>query len=93
MSDPPTAIVATNYDFTIGLVTAIREGGRSIPEDVAVFGFDCAEVCTMMKPPLPVVRQPEEEIGRVAAQYLIDRLSGYTGQFRHSRLRCRILEK
>lgn len=93
LPDPPTAIVATNYDFTIGLVTAIRECGNSIPEDVAVFGFDCADICTMMNPPLPVVMQPEEEIGRTAAQYLIDRLSGYTGQSRHTRLRCRILEK
>ena len=91
LPDPPTAIVATNYDFTIGLVTAIREKQLSIPEDMAVFGFDCAEICTMMNPPLPVVRQPEEEIGRTAAQYMIERLTGYNGESRHTRLRCKIL--
>ncbi len=93
LQDPPTAIVATNYDFTIGLVTAIREKGMSIPEDVTVFGFDCADICTMMNPPLPVVHQPEEEIGRIAAQYLIDRLGGFSGPPRHTRLKCRIVEK
>ena len=90
LPEPPTAIVATNYDFTIGLVTAIREKGLSIPKDMAVFGFDCAEICTMMNPPLPVVRQPEEEIGRIAAQYMIDRLSGFSGDPRHTRLKCRV---
>jgi DNA-binding LacI/PurR family transcriptional regulator len=91
LPEPPTAIVATNYDFTIGLVTAIREKGLTIPGDMAVFGFDCAEICTMMNPPLPVVRQPEEEIGRIAAQFLIDRLSGFTGDSRHTRLKCKVL--
>lgn len=91
LREPPTAIVATNYDFTIGLVTAIREKGLAIPGDMAVFGFDCADICTMMNPPLPVVRQPEEEIGRIAAQYMIDRLGGYSGEPRQTRLRCRIL--
>lgn len=93
LPDPPTAIVTTNYDFTIGMVTAIRERGGAIPKDVAVFGFDCADICSMMNPPLPVVHQPEEEIGRTAAGYLIERLSGYTGQPRHTRLKCRIVEK
>ena len=91
LPEPPTAIVATNYDFTIGLVTAIREKGLTIPGDMAVFGFDCAEICTMMNPPLPVVRQPEEEIGRIAAQFMIDRLSGFTGDARHTRLKCKVL--
>ena len=93
LQDPPTAIVATNHDFTIGLVTAARERGCSIPEDVDVFGFDCVEICTMMRPPLPVVQQPEEEIGRTAATYLIERMNGYSGEPRHTKLLCRIVEK
>ena len=93
LPDPPTAIVATNYDFTIGLVTAARERGGSIPEDIAVFGFDCVDICTMMNPPLPVVCQPEDSIGQTAATYLIERLGGYTGQARITRLKCRIVRK
>ena len=56
-----------------------------------IFGFDCVEVCTMMQPPLPVVHQPEVEIGRTAAQYLIDRLNGYTGEPRLTRLICNVV--
>lgn len=93
LPDPPTAIFATNYDFTIGLITSVRERGISIPDQIDIFGFDCVEICTMMNPPLPVVHQPEEEIGRTAAAYLIDRLSGYSGEPRHTKLKCRISRK
>lgn len=89
--DRPTAVVAANYDITIGLFTAVRDRGLRIPEDIDVFGFDCTQVCTMMKPPLPVVSQPEELLGRTAAQYLLDRLQGYSGEPRLTRLPCSLI--
>lgn len=87
----PTAVVTTNYDITIGFVTAARERGMVIPEDMDVFGFDCVDVCTMMKPPLPVVQQPEYLMGQTAAQYLIQRLEGYAGEKRLTRLKCSLV--
>ncbi len=87
----PTAIITTNYDITIGLITAARDMGLRIPEDIDIFGFDCVSVCSMMKPPLPVVFQPEQRIGQTAAQYLIDRLSGFCGDARVTRLKCSIV--
>ena len=89
----PTAIVSTNYDITVGLITAIRDLGLRIPEDVDVFGFDCVDVCTMMKPPLPVICQPEQEIGQTAAGYLLERMEGYTGPTRITRLGCNLIAK
>lgn len=91
LPEPPTAVFSTNYDITMGLVTAARERGLRIPEDLDIFGFDCANVCAMMKPPLPVVHQPEAEMGRLAAQYLIDRLNGFSGPSRVVQLECKIL--
>lgn len=90
LQDPPTAVFTTNYDFTIGLVTAARERGISIPEELDIFGFDCVQICTMMRPPLPVVHQPEEEIGQLAAGYMIQRLEGYTGPPRITKLKCKL---
>lgn len=90
LPDPPTAIFTTNYDITIGLVTAIRERGLHIPEDMDVFGFDCADLSTILRKPIPVVYQPEAEIGQTAAAYLLDRLGGYTGEGRITRLSCHI---
>ena len=91
LEERPTAVVSTNYDITIGLVTAVRVRGLRIPEDIDIVGFDCVEVCTMMKPPLPVVHQPEVLIGQTAAQYLIQRLEGYSGEPRLTRLKCELV--
>lgn len=91
LDSPPTAVLSTNYDFTIGLVTAARERGLHIPDDVDIFGFDCVDICTIIRPPIPVVHQPEQEIGQVAARYLIERLEGYNGPARVTRLRCTIV--
>ena len=87
----PTAIFATNYDITIGLITAAREKGIRIPEQLDIVGFDCPEVCGMMNPPMPVVHQPEAEIGQKAAHYLIERLSGFDGEARTTRLACTLV--
>lgn len=91
LSEPPTAIFCTNHDITMGVITAIREQGLAVPEDVAVLGYDCIDVCAAMTPRMPVVRQPEQEIGRTAAAYLIERLSGRTDPPRITRLKCSIV--
>lgn len=93
LEDRPTAVISTNYDITIGLVTAAREMGIRIPEQVDIVGFDCVEVCTMMDPPLPVIQQPEQLIGQTAANYLMERMDGYNGQPRVTRLQCSIVTK
>ena len=89
---PPTAIFSTNYDITVGLITAARERGVKIPDEVSVFGFDCAEICLMMTPPIPVVQQPEQELGRLAGMRLIERMSGSRDPARITRLPCRLIE-
>ncbi len=88
LENKPTAIVSTNYDITLGLVAAIHDKGLRIPEDIDVFGFDCVDICRMLKPPLPVVYQPEALMGQTAAQYLMQRLEGYSGPPRMTRLNC-----
>ena len=91
LPEPPTAVFASNYDITLGLLTAAREQGLHIPDDLDIFGFDCVRICSMMKPPLPVVHQPEQEIGTLAATYLVERLSGYTGKPRTTKLTCSLV--
>lgn len=88
LADPPTAIIATNYNITLGMITLLQERGLHFPTDIDAVGFDCVEVCTMMKPPLPVIYQPEAQLGQTAATYLMERLDGYNGQTRQTRLSC-----
>lgn len=93
LPDPPTAVITTNYNITLGLITALHDRGLHCPEDMDAVGFDCVEVCTMMKPPLPVISQPESQIGQTAAHYLIQRLEGYNGPVRQTRLPCSYVAK
>ena len=88
LADRPTAVFTTNHNITMGFLTAAREQGLRIPEDVDIFGFDCVEICSMLRPPIPVIHQPEAEIGALAANYLIQRLDGYTGEPRMTKLKC-----
>jgi LacI family transcriptional regulator len=89
----PTAVFTTNYNITLGFITAARERGIRIPEQIDVFGFDCVDICTMLNPPIPVIRQPEQEIGRTAAMYLIERMQGCTDEPRTTRLECNAVVK
>ena len=93
LSSLPTAVFTTNYNITLGFITAARERGVQIPEQMDVFGFDCVDICTMLKPPIPVVQQPEQMIGHTAADYLIERMQGCTDAPRTTRLECSIVSK
>ncbi len=93
LEDRPTAIISTNYDITVGLITAARELGVKVPAEVGIVGFDCVEVCTMMNPPLPVIHQPEQLIGQTAAGYLLERVAGSTAPSRVTRLECKLVVK
>jgi LacI family transcriptional regulator len=69
---PPTAIFASNDVSAFGVMEAARDRGVRIPQDLSVIGFDDLPQSTYMHPPLTTVRQPLEEMGRVAARLLLD---------------------
>ncbi|NHA66833.1 LacI family DNA-binding transcriptional regulator [Phycicoccus flavus] len=60
--------------MALGALGALRAGGRRVPEDVAVVGFDDASVAAVAAPPLTTVRQRTEVQGRLMAQLLLDGL-------------------
>jgi len=74
LNPPPTAVFVTNNLMTLGALQAIHELGVRIPSDIAVVGFDDMPWATALQPPLTVVAQPTYEVGRTAAQLLLDRL-------------------
>ncbi|MFF6776496.1 LacI family DNA-binding transcriptional regulator [Streptomyces sp. NPDC012637] len=70
LPEPPTAIFAGSDQQAMGVYEAARQGGLSIPRDLSVVGFDDLPMCEWLSPPLTTVRQPLEEMGRVAARTL-----------------------
>ena len=68
--DRPTAIFGFNDNIAIGVLRAARERGIRIPEDMSVVGFDDSEEAVLVTPPLTTVRQPLQEMGRMAVSLL-----------------------
>jgi DNA-binding LacI/PurR family transcriptional regulator len=59
-----TAVFAANDDMAIGLMRALAEAGRRVPQDVSVVGFDDVPVAAYVTPPLTTVRQPFDAVAR-----------------------------
>jgi LacI family transcriptional regulator len=75
LSNPPTALVAANNSMTIGVLHALRELGRQVPDDIALVAFDDFEWSDLFHPRLTVIAQPTAEIGAKAVQLLLARIA------------------
>ena len=71
LSDPPTAIFASNDEMAFGAMEAIRNRGLRIPDDISIVGFDDIPQAASVYPPLTTVRQPLADMGRVATRMLL----------------------
>ncbi len=72
LADPPTAIFASNDVSAFGVMEAVRDHGKRIPDDVSIVGFDDIPQAAQVNPPLTTVRQPLEQMGRQAARMLLE---------------------
>jgi len=71
-----TALFSFNDISAFGAIRALREAGLRVPEDVSVVGFDDIWEASYHIPPLTTIRQPLEEMGRLAASMLLERIQG-----------------
>ena len=70
----PDGVFVTN-DFIAAIVTrTFLERGIRVPQDIAVIGFNNDVIGKLIKPTLSTVNYPGKEMGKAAAQMLIDRL-------------------
>jgi LacI family transcriptional regulator len=70
------AVFASSDVMAIGAMKAIQDSGYSIPDDIAVGGFDDMPFAASSTPPLTSIYQPIGELGRLAVNGLIDLLEG-----------------
>ncbi|MEV8021911.1 LacI family DNA-binding transcriptional regulator [Streptomyces sp. NPDC086554] len=59
-----TAVFAANDQMALGLLRALHERGRKVPDDVSVIGFDDIPESGSFLPPLTTVHQDFAEVGR-----------------------------
>jgi LacI family transcriptional regulator len=71
----PTAIMAGGFPM-IGVMRAARTLGISIPQELSLISFGDTDFADLLSPPLTVVRWDNREIGRIAAEILVSRMSG-----------------
>ncbi|HEX2990952.1 MAG TPA: LacI family DNA-binding transcriptional regulator [Anaerolineales bacterium] len=75
MDPRPTAIFALNDLMALGALRAAAEAGCSVPEDLAVVGYDDLEISRFTNPPLTTIAQPKKEVGTRAVNLLVERMS------------------
>jgi LacI family transcriptional regulator len=71
----PTAIFTANGLTTQYALKALLDAGIRIPEDVALVAFDDFDMAEVLEPRVSVVRQPAQELGRIAANLLFEQLA------------------
>lgn len=68
----PEGIFASSDNIALGCHAAIIEAGLSMPDDIALVGFSDLPMAALMNPPLSSMAQPAFDMGRSAAELLID---------------------
>ena len=81
--DTDGIFVATDI-MAYGALNYLRDQGKKVPEDIRLVGFD--DISTSRLPKLTTVRQPMDQMGRLAAEWLIRILSGKKIHARHVRI-------
>ncbi|SFK28692.1 LacI family DNA-binding transcriptional regulator [Cellulomonas sp. KH9] len=82
--DPHVDGVFAGSDLmALGALRVLEAGGRRVPDDVSVVGFDDTVVARTCDPPLTSVRQPLRELGARAAELVLDTLDDPTAPAQH----------
>ncbi|WEV69869.1 LacI family DNA-binding transcriptional regulator [Bifidobacterium sp. ESL0775] len=80
--DRPDAVFALNILMVMGTYKALNDRGVRIGKDLSVISVDDFDWAPMLTPPLTVISQNMDEIGRQAARFVLDEITGdsMTGQ-------------
>ncbi|SEJ68372.1 LacI family DNA-binding transcriptional regulator [Demequina mangrovi] len=85
------AVFAGNDQMAIGLLSALRQRGLNVPEDVSVVGFDDIPEAGYLYPPLTTVRQDFEALGRQIMQKVLVALEEHDGETSDTPLPTRLV--
>jgi LacI family transcriptional regulator len=78
-----TAVFCANDLVALGVLQGLTQRGVRVPDDVAIVGYDDIEFAAAATVPLSSVRQPREQLGRTAAQLLLEELGDADHRHRH----------
>jgi LacI family transcriptional regulator len=78
LAQPPTAVFASDSVVALGVLKALRAADKRIPREVSLVTFDDADWTGVVAPAISVVAQPAQELGKCAAEILLERIAGAT---------------
>ncbi len=93
LRQPPTAIFSPNDLAAFGVMDAVREAGLRIPEDMSVIGFDDIPQASLTYPKLTSVRQPLQEMGRIAVKLLLEQIHQPDRATQHITLETQLVKR
>ncbi len=76
LEDKPEAVFVFNDEMALGAVKAVQDHGLSIPEDMAVVGFDNLKIASVFSPQITTIDQPKYKIGQKATNLLLTLMKG-----------------
>src|SRR5690606_21165536 len=77
MDKLPDGIFVANDTCAISCMKKLMQEGISIPNDIAVVGFNNDPICRIIEPNLSTIDYPGYEMGEVAVRNLIQRMGGF----------------
>jgi LacI family transcriptional regulator len=86
LSRIPTAVFCANDLLALGVLQALYAAGISVPREMVIVGYDDIEFAAAAAVPLTSVRQPSTEMGRIAAELLVEEVMKGTESHRHRRV-------
>ncbi|WNI19499.1 LacI family DNA-binding transcriptional regulator [Actinacidiphila sp. ITFR-21] len=75
-----TAVFAANDQMALGVLRALHEHGRRVPEDISVVGFDDLPESSSFMPPLTTVHQDFSEVGRRCVESVLRQIRNDTAE-------------
>lgn len=75
LEERPDAVFMGNDAMAVGAYHALYQAGLSVPQDMAIIGYDDIELARYMTPPLTTIHQPKDELGELAVDVLIHRMA------------------
>ena len=84
MEVKPDALVCANDFLAIHMMAALKRLGMAIPGDIMVAGFDGTPQSAVVEPSLTTVQIPNNDIGRMAADMLLERIKNPNLPFRRT---------
>jgi LacI family transcriptional regulator len=72
----PTAVFAANDLMALGVIYAAQAVGLTVPNDLALVGYDDRDFTGFMRPALTTIQMPCEQMGQIAADSLLRLIKG-----------------